>query len=69
MAMAAGALNGDFNEGDLISTGALLTSSEEYYPTVAINALMRSLRDAALSSQHFEVFNPFPHISVSAAAS
>ena len=40
---------------DLLPAAGLVTSSEEYYPTVAINALMRSLRDPALSSHHFEV--------------
>ena len=54
----AEALGGDPWDGELLPAGALLTGSEEYYPTVAINALMRSLRDAALSSQHFEV--PLP---------
>lgn len=29
-----------------------MTSSEDYYPTVAINALMRVLRDSGLASQH-----------------
>lgn len=51
----AEAFGGDGWDGELLPAGALLTGSEEYYPTVAINALMRSLRDAALSSQHFEV--------------
>ncbi len=32
-----------------------MTSSEDYYPTVAINALMRVLRDPALASQHLAV--------------
>jgi len=54
----AEALGGDAWDGELLPAGALLTGSEEYYPTVAINALMRSLRDAALSSQHFEVYPP-----------
>lgn len=52
----AEAFGGDGWDGELLPAGALLTGSEEYYPTVAINALMRSLRDAALSSQHFEVY-------------
>lgn len=48
-------MGGDTWDGELLPATGLVTSSEEYYPTVAINALMRSLRDAALSSQHFEV--------------
>jgi hypothetical protein len=32
-----------------------VTSSEDYYPTVAINALMRVLRDPAMASQHQNV--------------
>ena len=51
----AEAVGADGWDSELLPAGALLTGSEEYYPTVAINALMRSLRDAALSSQHFEV--------------
>lgn len=56
----AEAFGGDGWDGELLPAGALLTGSEEYYPIVAINALMRSLRDAALSSQHFEVRNKLP---------
>lgn len=41
--------------GDLLSSSGLVTSSEEYYPTVAINALMRSLKDPAMSSHHPQV--------------
>ena len=29
-----------------------MTSSEEYYPTIAINALIRALRDPAMVSHH-----------------
>jgi FKBP12-rapamycin complex-associated protein len=46
-----GGAGGD-DYGDLLHTGNLVTSSEDYYPTVAINALMRVLRDSALASQH-----------------
>ncbi len=38
--------------GDLLTTSGLVTSSEEYYPTVAINALMRVLKDPAAQSLH-----------------
>ena len=41
--------------GDLLSSAGLVTSSEEYYPTVAINALMRTLRDPSMSSHHPQV--------------
>ncbi|KAG2491268.1 hypothetical protein HYH03_010473, partial [Edaphochlamys debaryana] len=41
--------------GDLLPSSGLVTSSEDYYPTVAINALVRVLRDPALSSQHLAV--------------
>ena len=41
--------------GDLLSSSGLVTSSEEYYPTVAINALMRVLRDPTMSSHHPQV--------------
>lgn len=58
------AFGGDGWDGELLPAGALLTGSEEYYPTVAINALMRSLRDAALSSQHFEVSRASHHSGI-----
>ncbi|GIL44136.1 hypothetical protein Vafri_1666 [Volvox africanus] len=41
--------------GDLLPSSGLVTSSEDYYPTVAINALIRVLRDPALASQHLAV--------------
>ena len=40
---------------ELLARSGPATSSEEYYPTVAINALMRVLRDPALSSHHLMV--------------
>jgi FKBP12-rapamycin complex-associated protein len=48
-------MGGDELAGDLLSSTGLVTSSEEYYPTVAINALMRTLRDPAMSSHHPQV--------------
>ncbi len=48
----AGLLAGDEFAGDLLPATGLVTSSEEYYPTVAINALMRTLRDPSMSSHH-----------------
>ena len=37
---------------ELLPAAGLVTSSEEYYPTIAINALMRTLRDPAMVSHH-----------------
>lgn len=37
---------------DLLPSSGMVTSSEDYYPTVAINALMRVLRDPNLASLH-----------------
>lgn len=52
----AGAIAGDNQyDGDLLPAAGLVTSSEDYYPTVAINALMRNLRDPAMSSHHPQV--------------
>ena len=51
----AGAVPKDDLGGDFLSSSGLVTSSEEYYPTVAINALMRALRDPAMSSHHSQV--------------
>lgn len=39
-----------------------MTSSEDYYPTVAINALMRNLRDSAMSSHHPQVIRSLFYI-------
>jgi len=43
-------LGGGFH--DLLPAVGMVTSSEDYYPTVAINALMRVLRDPSLASLH-----------------
>lgn len=48
--------------GDLLPSSGLVTSSDDYYPTVAINALMRVLRDPAHSSQHLAVIRALLHI-------
>jgi FKBP12-rapamycin complex-associated protein len=37
---------------ELLPSAGLVTSSEDYYPTVAINALMSVLRDPGLASLH-----------------
>lgn len=48
----AGAIPGDESALDLLPAAGLVTSSEDYYPTVAINALMRVLRDPGLGVLH-----------------
>ncbi|CAG9463067.1 unnamed protein product [Pedinophyceae sp. YPF-701] len=40
------------NDPDVLPVVGLATSSEEYYPTVAINSLMRLLRDPGLTSHN-----------------
>lgn len=52
-----GAAGGEDAAADLLPAAGLVTSSEDYYPTVAINALMRVLRDPALASQHQAVIS------------
>jgi FKBP12-rapamycin complex-associated protein len=47
---------------DLLPSGGLFTTSEDYYPTVAINALMRILRDPTLSSYHSKVVGSLMYI-------
>ncbi len=51
-ARLAGTIPGDDSALDLLPAAGLVTSSEDYYPTVAINALMRVLRDPGLASLH-----------------
>jgi len=46
--------------GNLLPAEGLVTSSEDYYPTVAINALMRVLRDPGMASQHQAVRRTAP---------
>ena len=59
----AGAIGGDTQyAGDLLPAAGLVTSSEDYYPTVAINALMRNLRDPAMSSHHPQVIRSLFYI-------
>ena len=40
----------------------LSPSAEDYYPTVAINALMKVLRDASLSAHHTAVIQAVMYI-------
>ena len=69
---AAGTLAEGAYAEDLLAATGLVTSSEEYYPTVAINALMRLLRDPSMSSHHFQVlrslFVIFKSLHLSAVA-
>jgi len=59
----AGAIGGDTQyAGDLLPAAGLVTSSEDYYPTVAINALMRNLREPAMSSHHPQVIRSLFYI-------
>jgi FKBP12-rapamycin complex-associated protein len=54
MAPPAGNLPGGVGEQalDLLPSAGLVTSSEDYYPTVAINALMRVLREPSMAVLH-----------------
>ncbi|DBA66640.1 TPA: hypothetical protein ACH3X2_002209 [Trebouxia sp. C0005] len=62
-ATTLGAIGGDTQyAGDLLPAAGLVTSSEDYYPTVAINALMRNLRDPAMSSHHPQVIRSLFYI-------
>eukprot|EP00798_Chlamydomonas_sp_ICE-L_P022753 gene22753-29921_t len=49
------AADSDDFAADLLPASGMVTSNEEYYPTVSINALMRVLRDPSLASQHMNV--------------
>ena len=51
-AAAASGIPGGDQSLDLLPSAGLVTSSEDYYPTVAINALMRVLREPAMASLH-----------------
>lgn len=42
---------------DLLPASGMLSSSEEYYPSVAIAALMNALRNPAASAHQHEIFN------------
>ena len=48
----AGGLPGGEQALDLLPSAGLVTSSEDYYPTVAINALMRVLREPSMAALH-----------------
>lgn len=47
-----GGLPGGEQALDLLPSAGLVTSSEDYYPTVAINALMRVLREPSAAALH-----------------
>lgn len=40
---------------EVLPAAGLVTASADYYPTVAINALMRTLRDPVMAPHHAEV--------------
>lgn len=42
----------DFSMSDLLPSNTLGTTSDDYYPTVALNALVRTLMDSSMSSHH-----------------
>ena len=50
--LTAGGLPGGEQALDLLPSAGLVTSSEDYYPTVAINALMRVLREPSMAALH-----------------
>jgi len=47
---------------DLMPSATMRTSQEDFYPTVAINALLKILRDPALSNQHETVLHSLQYI-------
>lgn len=47
---------------ELLQSGGLLTTNEDYFPTVAIKALLRVLRDPTLSSYHHRVVGSLMYI-------
>jgi serine/threonine-protein kinase mTOR len=42
---------------ELLPASGMLSNNEEYYPTVALNALMNALRNPAAAAHQAEVFN------------
>lgn len=53
--MGAGAVLEEDAAEEVLPAAGLVTASPEYYPTVAINALMRTLRDSAMAPHHADV--------------
>lgn len=47
---------------EFLSSGGFLTANEEFFPTVAIKALMRVLKDPSLSSYHHRVVGSLMYI-------
>lgn len=50
------------DQEDLLAATGLMTSHEDYYPTVAINAMVRILRDVNLASQHPQALRSLTYI-------
>jgi Domain of unknown function (DUF3385) len=51
----AGAVLEEEAAEEVLPAAGLVTASADYYPTVAINALMRTLRDSVMAPHHAEV--------------
>ncbi len=51
----AGAVLDEEAAEEVLPAAGLVTASADYYPTVAINALMRTLRDPGMAPHHAEV--------------
>ena len=47
---------------ELLPSTGLVTSSDDYYPTVAINALMRLLRDPGMGNHYSQVIDSLFYI-------
>ena len=56
------AAGGDVGSGDPIPTRHLTTASDAFYPSVALNALLRVLRDPSASSRHHAVTRSITYI-------
>jgi Domain of unknown function (DUF3385) len=55
MLFPAGAVLEEEAAEEVLPAAGLVTASADYYPTVAINALMRTLRDPVMAPHHAEV--------------
>lgn len=53
--MDTGAVLDEEAAEEVLPAAGLVTASADYYPTVAINALMRTLRDPAMAPHHSDV--------------
>lgn len=53
---------GGDDQNELLVSSGLMTSHEDYYPTVAINALVRVLRDVHMASHHPQALRSLTYI-------